>query len=91
MLTDRDEHMWTPVEVARLFRVDPKTVGRWADAGRIPSVRTFGGHRRFYPDDVRALLRGGAQPEVSGRRGWELPRLPLHSALPGAERANRLF
>ena len=46
----------TPSEVARLFRVDPKTVTRWAAAGRLPSIRTLGGHRRFRESDVRALL-----------------------------------
>jgi excisionase family DNA binding protein len=52
------ERLMTPGEVASLFRVDPKTVSRWAISGRIPSVRTPGGHRRFRENDVRALLRG---------------------------------
>jgi excisionase family DNA binding protein len=46
----------TPGEVAALFRVDPKTVTRWALAGRIGSIRTPGGHRRFHEAEVRALL-----------------------------------
>ena len=46
----------TPGEVATLFRVDPKTVTRWAAAGRIRSIRTPGGHRRFLESEVRALL-----------------------------------
>ena len=37
----------TPAEVASLFRVTPKTVTRWAEAGKLPVVRTLGGHRRF--------------------------------------------
>ena len=37
------EPMLTPAEVAALFRVDPKTVTRWAAAGRIASVRTYRG------------------------------------------------
>ena len=49
----------TPGEVATLFRVDPKTVTRWAAAGRISSIRTPGGHRRFREAEVRALLEGG--------------------------------
>lgn len=49
----------TPGEVATLFRVDPKTVTRWAAAGRISSIRTPGGHRRFREVEVRALLEGG--------------------------------
>lgn len=48
----------TPGEVAAWLRVDSKTVGRWADAGRIKSFRTPGGHRRFLESDVRALLDG---------------------------------
>jgi excisionase family DNA binding protein len=46
----------TPAEVAAMFRVDPKTVARWAQAGKIPSVRTLGGHRRFRASDIRRSL-----------------------------------
>lgn len=52
---DPDE-LLTPAEVAAIFRVDPRTVNRWAKAGRLPSVRTLGGHRRYKAGDVRALL-----------------------------------
>jgi excisionase family DNA binding protein len=41
------EPLLTPAEVAALFRVDPKTVTRWARAGRIRCIRTLGGHRRY--------------------------------------------
>ena len=54
----RNERLLTPGEVAALFRVDPKTVTRWAASGRITSIRTPGGHRRFRESEVRALLRG---------------------------------
>jgi excisionase family DNA binding protein len=57
---DARERLLTPGEVASLFRVDPKTVTRWAAAGRISSIRTPGGHRRFRESEVRALLRGEA-------------------------------
>ncbi len=50
------ENLLTPSEVAALFRVDPKTVTRWAKAGKIGSIRTLGGHRRFRESEVRALL-----------------------------------
>ena len=46
----------TPAEVAALFRVDPKTVTRWADAGKLTAVRTLGGHRRYRQDEVQNLL-----------------------------------
>jgi excisionase family DNA binding protein len=52
------DRLLTPGEVATLFRVDPKTVTRWAAAGRIGSIRTPGGHRRFRESEVRALLAG---------------------------------
>lgn len=62
---DAQERLMTPGEVAALFRVDPKTVTRWAAAGRIRSIRTPGGHRRFLRSEVQALLdslSGAEQP-----------------------------
>lgn len=53
------DRLLTPAEVAALFRVDPKTVTRWAKAGKLHSIRTLGGHRRFREDDVHRLLNGG--------------------------------
>jgi excisionase family DNA binding protein len=53
----------TPAEVGRMFRVDPKTVTRWAVAGRLRSIKTPGGHRRFSADEVRALLELAETPE----------------------------
>lgn len=53
---DKAEKLLTPGEVAVMFRVDPKTVTRWASAGRIGSIRTPGGHRRFRESEVSALL-----------------------------------
>ena len=50
------EMLLTPAEVASLFRVDPKTVTRWAKAGKLTSIRTLGGHRRFKESEVMALL-----------------------------------
>lgn len=51
------EKLLTPAEVAALFRVDPKTVTRWAKAGKLTSIRTLGGHRRYRDSEVRALIR----------------------------------
>lgn len=42
----------TPGTVARLFAVDPKTVYRWAIAGKLPYFRTPGGHCRFERDKI---------------------------------------
>ena len=46
----------TPAEVAALFRVNPKTVTRWARAGKITAIRTLGGHRRFRVSEIRRCL-----------------------------------
>ncbi|MFB4273073.1 BldC family transcriptional regulator [Nonomuraea sp. GTA35] len=58
--------LMTPAEVAQLFRVDPKTVTRWATAGRIGSVRTPGGHRRYRRDDMQAVLATQTSPRTEG-------------------------
>jgi excisionase family DNA binding protein len=56
------DSLLTPAEVAALFRVDVKTVNRWAQAGLLGSMRTPGGHRRYRESVVRALL--GDDPGV---------------------------
>lgn len=43
-------------EVASLFAVNPKTVVRWSNDGKIRPVKTLGGHRRFYEDEILSLL-----------------------------------
>ncbi len=72
--TDGDE-LLTPSEVAALFRVDPKTVTRWAKAGKLTSIRTLGGHRRYRASEVYALLdrTPGLRPE---------PREPAAASTP---------
>ena len=55
-LNTGQETLLTPSEVASLFRVDPKTVTRWAKAGKLTSIRTLGGHRRYKESEVKALL-----------------------------------
>jgi excisionase family DNA binding protein len=58
------ESLLTPSEVATLFRVDPKTVTRWAKAGKLTSIRTLGGHRRYRESEVRSLLQGNTHNTV---------------------------
>ncbi len=55
-MSNEQEVLLTPSEVATLFRVDPKTVTRWAKAGKLTSIRTLGGHRRYKESEVKALL-----------------------------------
>ena len=57
----KDDALLTPAEVAALFRVDPKTVTRWAKAGKLSSIRTLGGHRRYRADEVRKFLEGAGK------------------------------
>lgn len=60
MITKRTQGvLMTPGEVAAKFRVNPKTVTRWAKEGRLSSIKTPGGHRRFFEEEVRDLLEGG--------------------------------
>ena len=47
----------TPAEVAALFRVDPKTVTRWAQQGKLRAIRTLGGHRRYREAEIQAFLQ----------------------------------
>lgn len=56
------EALLTPAEVAMLFRVDPKTVTRWAKSGKLSAIRTLGGHRRYRESEVRSLLAGIPAP-----------------------------
>ena len=50
------EQLLTPSEVAAMFRVNPKTVTRWARAGKISAIRTLGGHRRFNAAEIMRHL-----------------------------------
>jgi excisionase family DNA binding protein len=43
-------------QVAELLQVSPKTVARWAKEGKLPFLRTLGGHRRYPESEIRALL-----------------------------------
>ena len=62
------ESLLTPAEVASLFRVDPKTVTRWARSGKLSAVRTLGGHRRYRESEVLHLLNGvPVQRDVNGQ------------------------
>ena len=64
--THEPEPLLTPAEVASMFRVDPKTVTRWAKAGKLSATRTLGGHRRYRESEVRALLQGQIPQQRQG-------------------------
>ncbi len=67
------DSLLTPSEVASLFRVDPKTVTRWAKAGKLTAVRTLGGHRRYREAEVRELLEGVPRPRDTEDDGTAAP------------------
>lgn len=69
-MTSEQEVLLTPSEVASLFRVDPKTVTRWAKAGKLTSIRTLGGHRRYKESEVKLLLT--SVTEASSGNGGNL-------------------
>ena len=58
------ETLLTPSEVAKIFRVDPKTVTRWAKAGKITAVRTLGGHRRYKQSEIQQLIKSQTEKGV---------------------------
>lgn len=57
------EILLTPSEVAAIFRVDPKTVTRWAKSGKLTAIRTLGGHRRYRQSEVQKLLKASESKE----------------------------
>jgi excisionase family DNA binding protein len=52
---DQPRYLQT-AEVAALLHVSPKTVARWAKEGKLPFMRTLGGHRRYPEAKIRELL-----------------------------------
>ena len=42
-------------EVAEILSVSPKTVSRWAKEGKLPFLKTLGGHRRYPEAEIRGL------------------------------------
>ena len=68
-VSESEDRLLTPGEVADLFRVDPKTVTRWAKQGLLPAIYTLGGHRRYRWSDIEPHLTA----PVSGRSNLRLP------------------
>jgi len=64
------EMLLTPAEVASMFRVDPKTVTRWAKAGKLTSIKTLGGHRRYKESEVKALLKSISINNQTGNQSF---------------------
>jgi len=72
----------TPAQVAGLLSVDPKTVSRWASTGKIQSIRTPGGHRRFLRSEILAMT--ATVSDVEPPADWQ-PVIVQTSASPLAD------
>jgi excisionase family DNA binding protein len=51
---DTPSYLYT-AEVADILHVSPKTVSRWAKEGKLPFLKTLGGHRRYPAAEIRHL------------------------------------
>ena len=67
-------------EVAAILQVSPKTVSRWATEGKLPFLKTLGGHRRYPAAEIRQLaeeLRVQPTPNLAGPSQWiGAPNIP---------------
>jgi len=59
--SDAPTHLRTS-EVAGLLQVSPKTVSRWALEGKLPFLKTLGGHRRYPANEIKALRERLTEP-----------------------------
>ncbi len=69
----RGRTYFTRAEVARLFEVAPNTINRWVLAGRLPSILTPGGRRRYPVEAILRLARELAQAAVAPGRASSAP------------------
>ena len=67
--TRQPEPLLKPGQVAELFRVDVKTVARWAKAGKIDAIRTPGGQNRFR-DSIPIMVRLRARARLMESNVW---------------------
>ena len=76
---DDDDALLTPAEVAAMFRVNPKTVTRWARAGKLNAIRTLGGHRRFRASEIRRSVAGSTDGASGAASNDEIVVSPSRS------------
>ena len=84
------EKLLTPAECAAMWHVDPKTITRWAKAGKLTSIRTLGGHRRYRESDVRALLRTPQEESTDPLAAPVHSLWPIQATGPASVVRNRL-
>ena len=52
-----DDHQLTSHGLGELIQMDPSSVVKWVNDGKLKSYRTPGGHRRILVRDARAFLQ----------------------------------
>jgi len=67
-------------QAAQLLGVSTDTLRRWADAGRLPTRRSDGGHRVVSGKDLAAFAVALSVPDA---RADDLPRTSARNAFPG--------
>jgi excisionase family DNA binding protein len=72
-----------PAEVADILHVSPKTVSRWAKDGRLPFLKTLGGHRRYPEAEIRQLANQLQVPTTTRAVDPALESRSLPSGLAG--------
>ena len=79
-----EQELYSSTEVAKIFRVDPKTVARWADRGEfdlrgVTVHHTIGGHRRYVKEEIHKLfqlmLEGKLYNETDGAKSGQAGRV----------------
>jgi excisionase family DNA binding protein len=67
-LTRTSEGRWLSIhDACVLLGVDPSTLRRWSDSGKVPVFRTPGGHRRYVESDLRRLIGDGPRSQERAR------------------------
>jgi len=57
-------------KAARVLSVTPDTVLKWIKSGRLPALRTVGGHYRVDPDDLDRLVQSSPGPRSDTSNGF---------------------
>ena len=77
MAVKRNKQILTRADVARIFSVTPNTVSRWSREGKLPSIRTLGGQRRYLLANVaRLAARAGIPAALTAAGAGPSPRRP---------------
>lgn len=73
-----EEELYSLKEAADLLGVHPGTLRRWSESGKIATVRTAGGHRRFAAGEVQRLRKVQPAP-VAEQIGQQIREQALSS------------